>query len=102
MEELRNMPYEEAHAAMTALQGVGDKVADCVHLFGCGHTHAFPVDVWVARMAAQVFGLKTANSEKLARECRALLGRDAGLLQQYLFHAARMGTLEMCPPCAES
>lgn len=102
MEELRTMPYEEAHERLITLPGVGDKVADCVQLFGCGHTQAFPVDVWVARMAAQVFGLKTANRKKLARECRALLGQDAGLLQQYLFHAARMGTLETCPPYTES
>lgn len=46
MEELRSMPYEEAHERLITLPGVGDKVADCVQLFGCGHTQAFPVDVW--------------------------------------------------------
>ena len=102
LEKLRTMSYEAAHERLIALPGVGDKVADCVQLFGCGHTQAFPVDVWVSRMAAQVFGLQESNRKKLARECRALLGQDAGLLQQYLFHAARMGMLEICPPNAES
>ena len=50
LEALRDMPYDEAHRHLTALPGVGDKVADCVLLFGCGQTSAFPVDVWVARL----------------------------------------------------
>jgi len=30
---LRKLPYEEAHAALLTLQGVGPKVADCVVSF---------------------------------------------------------------------
>ncbi len=36
--------YREAHEALTTLQGVGPKVADCVCLMGLGWGEAVPVD----------------------------------------------------------
>ena len=36
--------------ALTALLGVGVKVANCVSLFGLHHINAFPIDVWVKRI----------------------------------------------------
>lgn len=43
---------EKTMAALTALFGVGVKVASCVSLFGLHHTDAFPVDVWMKRILA--------------------------------------------------
>jgi N-glycosylase/DNA lyase len=80
---------------LTTLPGVGGKVADCVLLFGCGHASAFPVDVWVARLLRDWFGLEDASREALSRRGRALLGEHAGLMQQFLFHAARVGAMEV-------
>lgn len=93
LEALRTLPYDEAHRQLTTLPGVGDKVADCVLLFGCGHTEAFPVDVWVARLLRDWFGLTGDSRPALAREARARLGDHAGLMQQFLFHAARVGAM---------
>ena len=90
LEALRGMPYEEAHARLTTLPGVGDKVADCVLLFGCGQTEAFPVDVWVDRLLTDWFGMRRGSRAAMAREARAMLGVHAGLLQQFLFHAIRV------------
>lgn len=95
LDTLRYMPYEEAHKQLTTLPGVGDKVADCVLLFGCGHAEAFPVDVWVARLLRDWFGLTGNSRPALAREARARLGKNAGLMQQFLFHAARVGAMEV-------
>ena len=92
--ELCRMDYETAHAQLVTLPGVGDKVADCVLLFGCDHGCAFPVDVWVEKLLGSWFGLKGSRTG-LAREARNLLGANAGLLQQFLFHAARMGDIEL-------
>ena len=94
-ENTDNLTYEETHALLTRLPGVGDKVADCVQLFGCGQTEAFPVDVWVARLCRAVFRREESDRKKLGREMRKLLGQDAGLLQQFLFHAARTGYLNL-------
>lgn len=93
--ELDRLPYDEAHAELTKLPGVGDKVADCVLLFGCGHSSAFPVDVWVDRLTRAWFPeLAQAKSRPaLKRASRALFGEDAGLVQQFMFHCARTGLI---------
>jgi len=95
LEELRGMGYDRAHAALVTLSGVGDKVADCILLFGCGHSCAFPVDVWVERLLRSWFGIEEKDRKKLCTAARCLLGAHAGLLQQFLFHAARMGDIEL-------
>lgn len=41
---------EETMAALTALYGVGVKVASCVALFGLHRLNAFPEDVWMRRI----------------------------------------------------
>ena len=93
--QLKDMDYFEAHRLLTGLPGVGDKVADCVLLFGCGQTSAFPVDVWVEKLLKSWFGVCGCSRKKLMLQARELLGPNAGLLQQFLFHAARMGDIEL-------
>ncbi len=95
LDQLARMPYDEAHAQLIRLPGVGDKVADCVLLFGCGHSSAFPVDVWVDRLARAWFPeLADARSRlALQRAARTLFGEDAGLVQQFMFHCARTGLI---------
>ena len=78
---------------LVTLPGVGDKVADCVLLFGCGHAEAFPVDVWVERLMRDWFGVTCKSRAALAREARSRMGAHAGLVQQFLFHAARTGAM---------
>lgn len=91
---LANMDYEEAHRKLIELPGVGDKVADCVLLFGCRHPEALPVDVWMARLIANWLGEKRTDRAFLARRAREILGKNAGIAQQFLFHAARMGEID--------
>ena len=95
LDDLRRMPCDEARARLVSLPGVGEKVADCVLLFGCEQTSAFPVDVWVARLLTDWFGLECRSRSALGRQARALLGEHAGLMQQFLFHAARTGGVEL-------
>lgn len=42
-------------AALTRIFGVGEKVANCVSLFGLHHIDAFPVDVWIKRILDQEY-----------------------------------------------
>ncbi len=95
LDRLREMDYFDAHRALTGLPGVGDKVADCVLLFGCGQTSAFPVDVWVEKLLGSWFGICGCSRKRMMLQARELLGPNAGLLQQFLFHAARMGDIEL-------
>lgn len=71
----------EAVRALTALKGVGVKVANCVALFGLGKTDAFPVDVWIRRALDAHYGGKEFDS--------TVFGGDAGIAQQYIFHYIR-------------
>lgn len=45
----------EAMAELTALPGVGKKVASCVLLFGLHRTDAFPIDVWIRRILEEYY-----------------------------------------------
>jgi len=93
--KLKDMDYDEAHKLLVELPGVGDKVADCILLFGCGHGCAFPVDVWVERLLKSWFGLEKCSRKKMGCAARSLIGENCGILQQFLLHAARMGDIEL-------
>lgn len=93
LDALVEMSYEDAHKLLTTLSGVGDKVADCILLFGCRHASAFPVDVWVERLLGDWFGMHARSRAALKKQARKAFGAHGGLMQQYLFHAARMGAI---------
>ena len=72
--------YENALCELKKIKGVGDKVANCVLLFGFGYYQAFPVDVWVKRVIGKYYG--TGFDSKT-------FGDFAGIAQQYLFYHER-------------
>lgn len=79
-DELIDADYKEAKRALLALNGVGEKVANCVVLFGLYHMEAFPIDVWIRRALREHFPPDFDP---------ACLGEYAGLAQQYIFYYAR-------------
>ena len=85
LEETEALPYAEAKARLISLPGVGEKVADCVLLFGAGRLEAFPVDVWILKTMAARYGLDGWKPAQVAQFGRAHFGPLAGLAQQYLF-----------------
>lgn len=80
LEALRACDYRSATAALRSVRGVGEKVANCVVLFGLGHMEAFPVDVWMKRALKEHFPPDFKPES---------LGKYAGLAQQYIFYHAR-------------
>lgn len=85
LEETETLPYSAAKARLCSLPGVGEKVADCVLLFGAGRLEAFPVDVWIIKTMAERYGLHDWKPAQIAHFGRAHFGPLAGLAQQYLF-----------------
>jgi N-glycosylase/DNA lyase len=85
LEETEQLPYAEAKARLVELPGVGEKVADCVLLFGAGKLEAFPVDTWVLKSLARRYGLDGWKPAPVAHFGRTHFGPLAGLAQQYLF-----------------
>lgn len=93
LEKLRDMPLDAARKELLTFYGVGPKVADCVLLFGLGHTDAFPVDVWIGRALSEIyFGGEKARRQETERAIRAL-GSESGIVQQYIFHYARQNAI---------
>ncbi len=79
LEKVKTMDFNEAKNELLKIKGVGEKVAQCSLLYGFGRMEAFPVDVWVKRIVAELYpdGLP---------EC--IKGTE-GIAQQYLFHWRR-------------
>ncbi|MEJ6604033.1 MAG: DNA glycosylase [Opitutaceae bacterium] len=85
LEQTAELPYAEARTALCVLPGVGEKIADCVSLFGLGHPQAFPVDTWMIKSMARRYGLDGWTPTQVAHFGRVHFGPSAGLAQQYLF-----------------
>ena len=83
------MTADEAREKLMTIKGVGEKVANCVLLFGLGFTDAFPVDVWMKRIMEYMYFNQDTKKEVI--ECFAYekFGKYAGYAQQYLFHYGR-------------
>jgi DNA-3-methyladenine glycosylase II len=88
-----NMDADVAHAALTALHGVGPWTADIYLLFCLGHADAFPAgDLAVQEAARIAFGLRKRPDPKaltkLAEAWRPWRGVAAHLLWAY-YHAVK-------------
>lgn len=79
IEKIKKLPFEEAKSELLKIKGVGEKVAQCALLYGFGRIEAFPVDVWVKRIVAELYPHGLPGCIK---------GTE-GIAQQYLFHWRR-------------
>ncbi len=91
IESLRPASYSDAKAALTSLNGVGEKVADCVLAFSLDKPEAFPIDRWIRRALEEWYGLPPElNNSKAADWARAEFGEYGAIAQQYIFHRERL------------
>ncbi len=79
-DELRKMSYHDAVAYLKKFDGIGDKVANCIALFGLRKLEAFPIDVWIKRILQRQYGGEF-DIERFPGY--------AGLVQQYMFYYER-------------
>ena len=68
------------YKALTAMYGVGTKVANCVMLFAFARTGRFPVDVWIQRIEDRYY-----NGHF---DCTPYPD-TAGIMQQFMFYYER-------------
>ena len=88
---LREDPYDDALTALMALDGVGDKVANCVLLFSLDKPEAFPVDTHVEKRLLEWYLREVKLSPpKMRRWAQHRFGAYAGYANQYLFHDRRL------------
>ncbi|MBT3355370.1 MAG: DNA-3-methyladenine glycosylase 2 family protein [Candidatus Scalindua sp.] len=90
LNSLKTLSYEDAKSELKKINGVGDKVADCVMLFSLGFNQAFPVDTWIKKTIQLLyFDNTTVSNEKIRTFGLDYFGAHAGYAQQYLFMFSR-------------
>ncbi|MBO4392647.1 MAG: DNA-3-methyladenine glycosylase 2 family protein [Clostridia bacterium] len=80
-EKIALLPTDEARKELMRIKGVGEKVADCVLLFGFDRGEAFPKDVWIKHVMTNIYG-EDFDEKRFSK--------DAGIIQQWMFNYARL------------
>jgi len=88
LDRMKRLSYADLRSELKGLPGVGDKVADCVALFGFGRLEAFPIDVWMKRALSRLYGV-AGSYAALSEFARRRFGGFAGYAQEYLFYNER-------------
>lgn len=89
LSRLGRLSFNSLREELKELPGVGDKVADCVALFGFGRLEAFPIDVHIERAIARLYHKKGSYS-KLRTFASERFGEYAGYAQEYLYYNERL------------
>lgn len=72
--------YEEAVKQLKSIHGIGEKVANCIALYGLHHIEGFPVDVWILKVLDEIYHNKFDKDQYVGY---------AGIIQQYMFYYMR-------------
>ena len=70
---VKEMSYEEAKKYFCTYSGIGEKVADCICLFGAGFKDAFPIDVHIKDILYREF-----TDEKKKEEIETAIRKKTG------------------------
>ena len=95
---LSRLGYQDAMDYLQGFYGIGEKVANCICLFGLHHIGAFPVDTWIRKILLREYAPKSRCAESVpqTRLCQELVQENfscykgfAGVMQQYIFYYER-------------
>ncbi len=86
LDTLKQVDYVQAKHELMKLEGIGEKVADCICLFSLGHLAALPIDVWIKRIFERIYLCKRAKPREIHEFAKNYFGEFVGYAQQYLFH----------------
>lgn len=92
LEECGRLPYEDCVRELRSMQGIGQKVADCIALYGFHKIDAFPIDVHMKKILYGYYF--TPELEKLPRSRQLKVIEEKyfsrytgyrGIIQQWMF-----------------
>ena len=86
---LKAKSLNEQFNFLVSLKGIGEKVANCVLLFGLGAKNVFPVDTWINKVYNNLTNTQTTDRKKITAELTARYGELSGFAQQYFFYYYR-------------
>lgn len=101
IESLKKNKYDFAKEELLKLDGVGEKIADCILLFSFDKLEAFPIDVWILKflyhnlhqiIKTQInldSKISVNQYKKISKEIRNYYGRYSGYVQQYIYYNIR-------------
>ena len=91
---LRDVSYDDALSALLTLDGVGDKVANCIMLFCMDKPQAFPVDTHILQVLRERYpnarGVNTSDIRHVRAWAQEYFAPFAGYANHYLFHSRRL------------
>lgn len=82
-------PGPDAEKYLRSLTGIGPKVAGCILLFGMNKYGSFPIDVWMKKIMAAMYGFEESDLKGMSAYAREHFGSLSGFAQQYLYYYAR-------------
>ena len=82
---INSLSVTSAREELMRIHGVGEKVANCVLLFGLGRREVFPVDVWMKRISEHLYFDEDTPKAVIEEFAMKKFGQNAGYAQQYLF-----------------
>lgn len=85
--KIDNMSSEDALNYLKSLNGVGDKVASCILLFGYHRFDVFPIDTWVKKYMKDKYNIE--GIDKIQKFVKNKYNEYSGLAIQYMFHYKR-------------
>lgn len=74
--------YEKDKLILKTQKGIGEKVANCICLYGLNELDAFPIDTWMNKIIQEEYLNKGENL--------VLPNKYAGILQQHMFYTKRL------------
>ena len=85
--DLKFKDSAELKEFLLSCPGIGEKIAECILLYGFGDTNAFPLDVWMKRAMSKVyFQGRELKNEKYLQKAEELWDDYKGFAQLYLFY----------------
>ena len=91
---LRDASYDDALDALMTLDGVGDKVANCITLFCMDKPQAFPVDTHIRQILRERYPIarrvKSSDIRRVRAWAQEYFAPYAGYANHYLFHSRRL------------
>ena len=99
IEEIFELDYHGAKKKLMEVEGIGEKVADCILLFAFGKMESFPVDTHIKQIvewyyADDPYFEGKMNNHKIGEWGRQYFGKYCGYAQEYLFYQKRLEGLK--------
>ncbi len=102
LEKLKRTEYDIAKEELLKLEGVGEKIADCILLFSLDKLEAFPIDTWIIKFLHEDLYQNLTTDTKLthkmspnkykiiSKRLRNYYGKYSGYAQQFIYYNIRV------------